>query len=436
MKKFIISIVEKIHLLVFGHEISDQMRAFLNNLSWSFYGGAIALPVTVIVGTLAGRFMGPEQYGNYNLVILISTYVITFSFLGLDISTIKNITKAKSHEEKERSFFSSFVFVGLMTLLFSLVGLIFGQKIAKYFGLDQAIVLFVVIYTLVVTFKLILDVLVRALEKFKLQAIGRTIEILVLALGFVFVMAFYRRLDFELYMGIILLGAALVGIAYFVNLKGYFKNFSRQTLTRQLSEGKFFMLSSILGTIFLSSDRLFITRYLGIRELGIYSAYYAASLGLVTSLSAVLTNVLFPATAKTRDKSFIYKIDTLCIKSFAPIYLLVCSAIYIFLKLFGKAYPLKLSYVLLFALVATLYLFQMIYSTVILDGGRKRFVQNMVISNILNLLNIVYYFVLLQFFIKSVDLILVGYAVNIILSLVVQVIITRKMIKESQNAIL
>jgi len=428
--------VEKIHLRVFGHEMSDQMRAFLGNLSWSFYGGVIAMPITIVVGTLAGRFMGPEQYGNYNLVILISTYVTVFSFLGLDISTIKNVAKAKSSQKKEESFFSSFVFIGSMTVLFSLIGIIFGQKIAQSFGLDKTIILFVVIYTLIVSFKTILDILVRALERFKLQAIGRMIEIAVLSLGFISVLAIYRKLDFGLYMGIILLGAALVAIAYFVNLKGYFKNFSFPTLRRQLSEGKFFMLSSILGTVFISSDRLLIAKYIGVTTLGIYSAYYAASLGLVTGLSLILTNVLLPATAKTDDKSFIYKIDTLCIKCFAPIYLLICAAIFIFLTLFGKAYPLQLSYVLLFALVATLYFFQMVYSIVILDAGRKRYIQYFLISNIINFATIAYYFILMQYISKSINLILVGFSVNIILALIVQIIITRKMIKQAHNKML
>jgi len=431
MKKFLISFAEKLHLLIFGHKMSDQMRGFLGNLSWSFYGGILSMPITIAVGTLAGRFMGPEQYGKYNLVILVSTYIIALSFFGLDISTIKNVAKAKTKEQKQRSFFSSFVFVSLVTSVFLALMLIFRQKISSDFGLDMRIVISVVIYTVVVTCKLMLDILTRALEQFKLQAISRFIEIAVLALGFSAAVFLYHKIDFEIFLAIILSGAALVSLVYFAYLRSYFRHFSFATLRLQLAEGKFFMLSSILGTIFISSDRLLIAKYIGVSALGIYSAYYAASLALVTGLSLILTNVLLPATARTDDKSFVLKIDKLCIKGFIPIYLLICAAIFIFLNLFGKAYPLKLSYVLLFALIATIYFFQTVYNIVILDATRRRYVQYFLVSNVINLVNIAYYFVILKYVSKSIDLMLIGFALNVILTLLLQIIITRKMIKEA-----
>jgi O-antigen/teichoic acid export membrane protein len=430
MKKLLISLVEKIHLMIFGHEISDQMRGFLNNLSWSFYGGVIAMPVSMVVGTLAGRFMGPAEYGSYNLVILISSYVTVFSFLGLDISIIRNVAKAKNHYDQEKSFFSSVVFVGSMTILYSLIGLIFRQKIAGVFGINKMIILFVVIYTLIVSFKLIQDILVRALEKFKLQAIARTIEVLTLVLGFVLVMATRKGLDFGLYMGVVLLAAALVGIIYFVNLKGYFRNFSLSTLRRQLSEGKFFMLSGLLGTVFLSADRLLIAKYIGLTTLGVYSAYYAASLGLVTAMSLILTNVLFPVSAKSDDKSFTKKIDLLFTKGLLPIFLMICLAILVFLSIFGKAYPLKLDYVLLFALVATLYFFLIVYNVVILDAGRKRYTQYFYAMSSVNLLTVGYYFFILKYVSQSIEVVLMGFAVNLIINLSVQRVFVRKMRKE------
>lgn len=422
--------------MIFNHAMSDTMRLFLNNLSWSFYGGLIAMPVTVVVSTLAGRFLGPAEFGKYNLVVLISSYVISFSFLGLDISTVKNIAKAKSRLEKEQSFFSSFVFVVALALIFCLIGLFFGPKISSRFGFDNMIILFVVYYTMTMTLKLIMDVLCRALEKFQLQAIAKIVENAVMVLGFVLVMLVSRKINFSTYTATVLFGAVAMTVIYILKFKGYFKNFSFSVLSKQLAEGKFFMISGLLGTIFLSSDRLLIAKYIDISTVGIYSAYYVASLGLVSSLSALVTNVLLPATAKTEDKTFIYKIEKLCLKGFVPVYLALCVAILIFLEIFGKAYPMKPSYILLFALVATLNFIMTIYNTIILDSGRRRYVTYIIINNVLNLLNIAYYFVLLQYFSKSIDLVLVGLAVNLGLSIVAMVILTRNMLKESRNAVL
>lgn len=435
LKYFIIKVVEKLHLLVFGQTMSDQMKVFLGNLSWSFYAGIIAMPISMVVGTLAGRFMGPAEYGSYNLVILISSYVTVFSFLGLDISIIRNVAKAKTHIDKERSFFSSLVFVASMTIIYALIGLIFRNKIAGIFGLNKTVILFVIIYTLVVSFKLVQDILVRALEEFKLQAISRMIEVLILALGFIFVMVVYKRLDFGLYMGLVLLAALIVGVIYFVNLKGYFNNFSLIALRQQLSEGKFFMLSGILGTVFLSADRLLVAKYIGITALGIYSAYYAASLSLVAAMSLILTNVLFPATAKSDDKSFTKKIDQLFIKGLVPIFLAICLAIFVFLSIFGKAYPLKLDYILLFALVSTLYFFLIVYNVVILDAGPKRYTQYFYAMSSVNLATVGYYFLILKYVSQSIEVVLVGFAVNLIINLSIQRMFVRKMRREQNQDI-
>jgi len=37
-----ISIAEVLHLRIFGHEMSEEMRKFIGNLGISFFGGAIS----------------------------------------------------------------------------------------------------------------------------------------------------------------------------------------------------------------------------------------------------------------------------------------------------------------------------------------------------------------------------------------------------------
>lgn len=419
--------VEKLHFLIFGHKMSVRMRDFLVNLFWSFSAGIIAMPISIVIGTIAGRLMGPAEYGNYNLVVIISSYIITFAYFGLDVSTIKRIVKAKSEAEKQASFFSSFVFVMAMLAIIIVVGLIAGPYITAKADLSHNLILFALIFTFFTLSKSILDTLVRALEKFKLQAMGRMIEILTLTLGFIFIILFFNEMNYQLYLLILILGMIAALLYYIKDLKKYFKNFSFNILKRQLSEGKFFMLSAILGTIFISSDRLLIAEYMGITNLGIYSAYYAASLGLIASFSLILVNVLLPATAKSRDKSFTKKIDKLFIKGFVPIYLLICATILVFLNIFGKAYPLKLSYVLLFAFVSALYFFNIIYSIVILDTDRKKYVQYFYLSTFVNLLTVVYYIIIMQSSLKSINLVLVGFSINLIINLIIQQVFVRIM---------
>lgn len=435
IKKIIIKIVEKLHLIVFGHKMSDQMRKFMVNLSWSFYAGIISTPISIVIGTLAGRFLGPEEFGKYNLVILVSTYVIVVAFFGLDISTIKRIIKTKSKEEQRKALFSSFVFVMSTLSIFTVIGLISLPLINAKNNLPNNFILLVIVFIFISSFKSILDMLVRALEKFKLQATGKIIEISALAILFIVMVKLFKTITYQPYMIIILLSAIISSIYYFSHLKTYFQKFSLSTLKSMLTEGKFFMLSAILGTIFISSDRLLIAKYVNVSTMGIYSAYYAASLGLVYTFSRIITNVLLPASAKLKNKDFTKKIDQLFLKGFIPIFTMVCLSIFVFLKLFGKAYPLRIEYMLLFALVATLYFFLIVYDIIIIDAGRSRYAKYFYISSCVNLITVGYYFVLLKYWSKSITFVLIGFAVNIIISLIIQRLFVKKMREKSKYAI-
>jgi O-antigen/teichoic acid export membrane protein len=430
MKNFIIKIVEKLHLLIFGHKMSDQMKKFMVNLSWSFYSGAVSTPISIIIGTLAGRFLGPKEYGNYNLVILISSYIIVFAFCGLDTSATKRIVKANSRKEKDEAFFSSFVFITLMLAIISATGIITQPLIAAKASLPNNFTLLLIIFTFLSAFKSILDLLVRALERFKLQAIVRIIEIFFLSVAFFSAVLFFKKIDYQIYLGVLLVSMTVVILSYFNKLKTYFKGFSVSVLKSLLSEGKFFMVGSILSTVFISSDRLLIAKYVDVANLGIYSAYYAASLGLVYTLSLILTNVLFPAAAKISDKSFTKKIDQLFVKIFFPVMVMISLSILLFIVLVGKAFPLRFDYVFLFAFIATLNFFQIVYNNIIIDASRKRYVQYFYITNVINLLTVAYYFILLKYLSKSIDFVLIGFLINIIINLIVQRYFIKKMREE------
>ena len=78
MKNKLVNIIEKIHFLIFRHNMSLEMKKFLSNLSWSFSIGIIVMPLTMLVTTLAGRFMGPVEYGKYSLLVIINQFLLIF----------------------------------------------------------------------------------------------------------------------------------------------------------------------------------------------------------------------------------------------------------------------------------------------------------------------------------------------------------------------
>ena len=98
IKQRLFQIAEIIHLRVFGHAMSDEMRKFLGNLSWSFFGGIIAAGATFTVNIVAGRLLGPEEYGKYSLVFLISQIFLIPMIFGMDTAIARTISKEVSQD--------------------------------------------------------------------------------------------------------------------------------------------------------------------------------------------------------------------------------------------------------------------------------------------------------------------------------------------------
>lgn len=429
IKDKLIDLTDVLYARLFGRRMSERMRSFAVNMSWSFYSAMIAMPLALLTATLAGRLMGPEQFGYYNLVILISSYLVILVFWGLDVSTVKEIAKTNDSKDQTGIFFSSAIFVALALALITVVYFLLGAKIATLIGVPAGVLMFAIFYTYAASLKAIYDSLMRGIEDFRTQAIGRIIEAAAVVAAFLLLVYFVRAITFELYLYSVLFGAAVIITYYLVKSQNRYSGFSWDKLKAMLSESKFFMLSALLATVFVSADRLLIAKYVDIKTMGIYSAYYLASVGMVIALARIVSNVLLPATAKLKDKKFISQLNLLVIKSSPIALFFVALFLIVFMLIFGKEYPLKLSYILLFSLGATLYFFQSIYTTVMLDAGKKKYAKYVYIGNTLNIVAVGGYYLILRYSSFPVELILMVFIINSALKMFIQQLFLRSFIK-------
>ena len=306
IKTQIVILTEKIHYLLFRQKMSQEMKSFLGNLSWSLSIGLLIMPLMMLVNTLAGRFMGPVEYGKYNLILIINQFLIIFIFFGLDTTAVKNIAKAQSFQARKRitSAISNYIYLALGVLI--LLTAIAYPILLRYASGYALIAVLVSIYALVVSIKITFDLFIRGMENFKKQAQAKAVEISIIILAFLVVFIVMKSHSFVSFVIVICAGAIGISTFYFLNLKQYLGQSNIREILKQPHEGKLFFLSALAGTIYLSSDRFAVTQYLGVRELGIYSAYYLASFTMISLLTQLFTNVFLPATARTRDKNFLY----------------------------------------------------------------------------------------------------------------------------------
>ena len=168
------------------------MRKFLANLSWSFFGGVIASLAMLFVNVLGGRFMGPEQYGFYGLVLAVSQVLILLSLFGMDTAGLKLLSRDKTKEACSESMSTMTIFIGTLTAIIFLPIFIFAPFLGDLFNVGETFFVVVIAYSVVMVVRSMTDIFFRGLYFFREQFFSRMVEIFLVGCLF-FITFFFKQ---------------------------------------------------------------------------------------------------------------------------------------------------------------------------------------------------------------------------------------------------
>lgn len=420
IKQKLFHLAEIVHLRLFGHAMSNEMRKFLGNLSWSFVGGIFASVVMLFVNVLGGRYMGPEQYGFYGLVLAISQIIMLPALFGMDVSGLHFLSKAQTDEGKADNLTTIAVFVffsSIVTfLLFFVAYFIFEHQL----HLDTLLLVTAFAYSLLAIFKSVVDMFFRGLTLFRVQFLSRMLEIVLTVVLFVAIFLVLRMDSYIAYTSVLLvgyLGFILFGLRHF---RGYFSRFRPGLLRKQLSYAWIVVLGSLLGTAFNAMDKFIIAKYLSVQELGIYMAYFTASTNLIAQATQMFVNVYFPAISRISDLGFIKKLDRIFLFGAVPTFLLLSAVIYVIMFFFGAQYGQNLVYVISFGLLATLQIVLTIYSSTIMALSKDLYKKYVAVFNGINLVHLAGYFILISLEKVSILALVYMFVANVAVAIIFQ----------------
>ncbi len=309
------------------------------------------------------------------------------------------------------------------------LALLFFPILLKYSKEYSIFILTVVYYTAILSIKVTFDIVIRGIEQFKRQAFGKVLEVCTVLIAFFLIFFVFR---FKNFLGLLLvlnLGAITISIYYYLQLSKYLGKSDKNILRQQLGEGKLFFISALLGTLFLSIDRIVVARYLGVNTLGIYSAYYFASFGVVSQLTQLFTNVFFPVTSRLKDKSFTKKIDKLIVIGSIPLTIFFGLIMTMMLLIFGKDYPMNLWYIIGFSVFSMLYFFQGLYNTVIVDVNKSEYKKYLIARNTVSVVTIILYVIIILLHKITIPIIITTLIFNMLLTIFIE----RLFIKDMQQ---
>ncbi len=242
----------------------------VQNAKWMIAEQLVQMVISVILGVLTARYLGPSNYGIINYC---SAYVIFFSTvctLGLEGVIIKEMVNDR---DEEGIITGTGIVMRLAASLLSIASILVILLITDP---GNTLVLKVAfLQSLVMAFKAfeIIDYWFQSYLKSKYVAILKSISYFLVAIYKIYILAagksvewfaFSTSLDF-------LLIAVMILIAYCAK-GGKRLGFSMKTAVRLIKQSYHFILSGIIITVYTQMDKIMIRHMMNETYVGLYSA--------------------------------------------------------------------------------------------------------------------------------------------------------------------
>lgn len=343
-----------VHIRIFGYKMGNTMAKFLEHLSWSFFGVLVATGLVSVANLVAGRLLGPVEYGKYALIVSMATIFIIPMTLGLDTANTYFIAKSKSNEEKDKYIATTFlVSAGLIMASVAII-LVCSDFITQLFSVDISLLMIILVFSIFLVLRNIADSIIKGLHIFQFQALIRMGEALVGTSAFFLFIRCNSLFSFKAYTFAMMAGYCFYIVFSLWRVRERVR-FSFDRAKEMLSYGGFAITGSIATVIFYSADKIAVNKYLGIEQLGLYSAYQTFSFLLVAQFSLFFINVFFPYMASMENTgAALQKLNRVGLILFMPVFLALVAVIWLAIALLGNKYQFDWVLACEFSFLATI----------------------------------------------------------------------------------
>jgi len=256
--------------------------------------GIILLPVI-------SKTLGSEGYGLWSLSFVTIDLIANITALGLPLSLVRYLPAEKNKENVKEIYYSSFLLVALVNLVFAIILLIFVKPISSLlFGGHKVIFLLIIMIIPISSLISLSTNFFRGkgeMKKYSIFCIAQrlitlSLVIILLSIG----VGIYGAI-----ISVLISRITIFSITNYLIIKRIRITFPKFTKIKEmLSYGAPLISTVIFGWIVTSSDRYLISYYLDVSAAGIYSAAY--SLGIIIyTLTTPVQKGLTPNLSKLYD---------------------------------------------------------------------------------------------------------------------------------------
>ena len=358
LKNISLNLINTIYVHIFHEEMSADIKTFLLNFLYIGIGIAISTVLSTIFSIVGGRVLGPEQYGKYALIQSAATFICLPMVLGFGNAVLKYVSEKQEAERQYIVICTTNILVLLSTSVSVAIFLVFQNQIAGVFHISQDLYLFSVLTAFANVVFIVTTSILRGIDKNKQYAVFQAVYGFVLLASFLlFIFFFDKAKSFTSMAYPMMFAYSIVSILIIIFFtRKYLRWKFDSKWAKTLTSYAFFSLIGALPLVtYLNLGRLLISKYMTVNDVGIYSAYYAASFGVVSFFWGIFTIVYFPTVSKYKDKAVIFrKINRLLPYLFILGVPLIFVLEYIVLRIYGAQYPVTIVTMLLFSISSVL----------------------------------------------------------------------------------
>jgi O-antigen/teichoic acid export membrane protein len=368
-----------VNLITFGYErifhekMSDEVKKFFKNLSYVGFGTIIATIFSFTFNIIAGRILGPSGYGEFTLVQSVAMFLYIPMLLGFGTAMVKYNAEKEDYNRQRTIISTTYILVFIFTIGSIFIYYLFSAQISEIFHVSKEFFYLAVVFAVLFVFYTLTTSTLRSLHEMKKYAIFQPIYGIILLSAFL-VFIFINFISFKSMVFSMYLAYGITGIALLILfLRKYLKfEFNKSWVNTLTKYGLFATIGGVSFTFYTNIDKILINKYMTIADVGIYMAYYFASINVLALFSGILITVFFPVASKYKNKEVIIN----RMNRFVP-YLVCVGTPFVFLcefailNLYGGKYPIDFLLMLLFAATSILVAWYGIYAWLFNSEGMR-----------------------------------------------------------------
>ncbi|MDD5454217.1 MAG: oligosaccharide flippase family protein [Candidatus Ratteibacteria bacterium] len=373
MKYFTVKIITSLYEKIFHKKISHEVKNFLKNLSYVSIGAIIASIFSFIFNILAGRFLGPSEYGNFAIVQSVAMFLYIPMLLGFSMAMTKYSSENKDFKIQSKIISTTYSLVACLTIASIILYLTLSPYLSTVFRIPRNTFYLSVIFAVLFTLYTLTTTTLQGLFKMKILAFSQP-AFTVILLGVFLLFIFGNKISFKYAVYSMYVSYGVVSLVLLVFFLRSYIRFEFDEPWRTILT-KYSMLAVIGGLSFVfytNIDMILINKYMKTADVGIYKAYSLGSINLARSLFLILNMVFFPTASRFKNKKEILKM----INKFMP-YLMGWGILFIFfcefmiLKFYGTSYSFKVGLSFFFAVAAIIVFAAECYIWLMASVGKK-----------------------------------------------------------------